>query len=101
MKTQKFEFAIDQKCTIWHRLSFDIEAETKEQAIEFLKQQIQKINTSDDILNLPNIEQTTSHYLYETVEDMTVEENNGSHIFELVDEEKHEVICNEFGQKIG
>lgn len=95
----QFQFSIDQKCTIWHKTSFNIEANSKEEAIEFLKEQIQKISSNEDILELPNATKIGTEYQLETVEEMTSEENNG-HVMELFDEEECEPICNEFGQKV-
>ena len=96
----QFNFSIDQKCTIWHRTSFNIEASTKEEAIEFLKQAMQEISSTDELDTIETISDINTVYLYDTVEEMTSEENNG-HVMELFDEETNESLFNEFGQKIG
>jgi hypothetical protein len=98
----QFQFSIDQKCTIWHKTSFNIEANTKEEAIEFLKEQIQKISSNDEILELPNVTEIGTEYIYDTVEYMSSEENGGSHVFELMDDNDEGCpLYNEFGQEIG
>jgi hypothetical protein len=95
----QFQFSLDQKCTIWHKLSFNIEANTEEEAIEFLKHQMQTFNSNEDVLDLPNVEKIGSEYIFDTVEEMTSEENRGFHVLELMG--KDEPLFNEFGQKIG
>lgn len=65
-----FSFYIDQKCSIWQRGRFDIQAETYEQAKEFV---IEK--------KLPdNIEWET---LWHTIDTIDVRDNNEQPTFEI------------------
>ena len=65
-----FSFYIDQKCSVWQRGRFDIQAETYEQAKEFV---IQK--------KLPdNVEWET---LWETLDDIEFNDNNGQPTMEI------------------
>lgn len=75
MIMEQFEFAIDTKVTVWTRTKFSIEAESEEEAIEKAKE------IFDGIDDPPYTEHET---LYETEEEVPVEENEGQSTKELV-----------------
>jgi hypothetical protein len=84
MKT--FDFYADKKNTIWTRSEFKIEAETYEQALEKIKE-VEKGDYSviyDDEMD--------TEYLYETLEEMTPEENKGEATIEIHSEDTNELI---------
>lgn len=70
---EHFDFVVDRKCTVWERTRFSIEAESLEQAKEILR------NATDE--ERCELVYADSHYeceyLYETVEMMTPEQNDG------------------------
>lgn len=68
MKT--FDLVLDRKCTIWEREYYKIDAETKEEALELLLKS--STGGMEDY-----IEFEYSQTIYDTMENMTVEENNG------------------------
>jgi len=71
---KKRNMYIDRKCTIWVREYLD-DSLTQEEVIEMIE--------SGDDLEVDPIE-----YLYETVEEMTSEENDFNAIVELYDNEE-------------
>lgn len=77
---QEFEFYGDQKNTIWYRVNFSIEAETKEEAIEKVKQMYEEQKSLYDF---------GIHWeiIDDTAEDITVEANNGWATEEIFDAE--------------
>lgn len=69
MKTQTFNLIKDEKCTIWHRSKYKVEAATLEEAINL-------INTTD-------IEAEETEFLHDTVEEMTTKENDNQATIEV------------------
>jgi hypothetical protein len=83
---QTFNFYADEKHTIWTRIEFTIKAETYEQALEKIKE-VEKGDYSviyDDEMD--------TEYLYETLEEMTPEENDNQATFEIHSEDTNELI---------
>jgi hypothetical protein len=83
---QTFNFYADEKHTIWTRIEFTIKAETYEQALEKIKE-VEKGDYSviyDDEMD--------TEYLYETLEEMTPEENKGEATLEIHSEDTNELI---------
>jgi hypothetical protein len=83
---QTFNFYADEKHTIWTRIEFTIKAETYEQALEKIKA-VEK----DDYSVIYDDEMDTE-YLYETLEEMTPEENKGNATIEIHSEDTNELI---------
>jgi hypothetical protein len=83
---QTFNFYADEKHTIWTRIEFTIKAETYEQALEKIKA-VEK----DDYSVIYDDEMDTE-YLYETLEEMTPEENKGEATLEIHSEDTNELI---------
>jgi hypothetical protein len=66
-----FSFYIDQKCSVWQRGMFDIQAETYEQAKELAKNQ--KFD----------IDEISWETLWETLTDIEFDDNNGQPTMEI------------------
>ena len=74
MKT--FNFYKDEKVTIWNREHFTVEAETQEEANIKVLEAIKNGDISD-------FQHTTSKYMYDTVEELSVDENYGNPTIEI------------------
>ena len=76
-----FRFSIDQKCSVWQRGLFDIEAETYEQAKELAKNQI----VIDEIKNGSSKKGYLHHWttLWETLNDFDLKDNDGQPTMEI------------------
>ena len=74
MKT--FNFYKDEKVTIWNREHFTVEAETQEEANQKVLEAIKNGDISD-------FKHTTSKYMYDTVEELSVDENSGNPTIEI------------------
>jgi len=72
----KFEFNIDKKCTIWVKETHYVEADNREQAQEKMIALFRSMN--DDNFSHQEI-------VYETLEDLTVKDNDGWPTAELFD----------------
>jgi hypothetical protein len=79
---QEFDFYIDEKVMIWNRLKFSVEAETLEEAKDMAKFMI--INDREDI----DFDDTI--LLYDTMEVIEPEENNGNSTLELYCQENND-----------
>ena len=79
---QEFDFYIDEKITIWNRLKFSVEAETLEEAKDTAK--FMTINDREDI----DFDDTL--FLYDTMEVIEPEENNGNSTLELYCQENND-----------
>lgn len=66
--TNKFEFTLDEKMTIWNRKQFTIEAETFEEA---KKKAIELVENEEEI------DFYSSEYIYETENPLEVSKNDG------------------------
>ncbi len=83
MKT--FDFYKDEKNTIWVRHQFSIEAESYEQALEKIKEvEGNPAESYEDEMN--------TEYLYETLESIDPEENEGNATCEIHSEDTNELI---------
>ena len=71
---EKFNITIDEKCTIWHRTTLDVEADTKEKAIEEIKD---RLDIEGTILN------GFHEWLHDTAESMNLSENDGFSTIEV------------------
>ena len=85
MKT--FNFYQDEKVTIWNREHFTVEAETQEEANEKVLEAIKNGYISD-------FQYTTSEYIYDTVEELSVEKNLGNPTIEIYNEGKELIYEN-------
>ena len=74
MKT--FNFYQDEKVTIWKREYFTVEAEAQEEANRKVLESIENGDISD-------FKHTTSKYMYDTVEELSVDENYGNPTIEI------------------
>lgn len=74
-----FEFNIDRKCTIWVRELHSIDAETYEQAREVMLKNFRENNTDKSFIG-----QEIQH---DTLEDLSVSENDGWQTAELINHE--------------
>ena len=83
MKT--FDFYRDEKQTIWVRTRFDIQAESYEQALEKIKQVESNPAESYE-------DEMETEYLYETLESINPEENEGNATCEIHSEDTDELI---------
>lgn len=73
---KKFEFYQDEKCTVWLRTKFYVEAENKEEAQRIVKQACDDARIPCDVLDeIGNV--IGSEYLFDTTEGMDVSENDG------------------------
>jgi hypothetical protein len=79
---REFDFYIDEKITIWNRLKFSVEAETLEEAKDMAK--FMTINDREDI----DFDDTI--LLYDTMEVIEPEENNGNSTLELYCQENND-----------
>ena len=68
---KKFNFYQDKKVTIWNRGYFTIEAETQEEANQKV---LEAIKNGD----ISHFQYTTSKYMFDTVEELSVDENYGN-----------------------
>lgn len=85
MKT--FNFYQDEKVTIWNRTHFTVEAETQEEANQKVLEAIKNGDISD-------FKYTTSKYIYESVEELSVEENYGNSTIEIYNTENELIYQN-------
>ena len=74
MKT--FNFYKDEKVTIWNREHLTVEAETQEEANQKVLEAIKNGDISD-------FQHMTSEYIYDTVEELSVDENYGNPTIEI------------------
>jgi hypothetical protein len=68
-----FKFYLDQKCTVWYRTDFEIEADSEQDAIN----KATEMYLSGDVSNHP------WHDLTDTIEPMPKEDNSGEPTEEL------------------
>lgn len=88
----KFDYYLDTKQTVWRRTHFQIEAETFGEATDKILQIIEEDDIYDDAHFVEN------EILYDTFEDMSVEENGGwgtKELFSSEDEMIWENVDNE------
>ena len=80
-----FEFAVDIKETVWYRQVITIPAYTKDEAEKIAIQLVADRENGD----IDSISEVTDYdrgeYLFDTAENMTVEENLGKPTVELMD----------------
>ena len=83
MKT--FDFYKDEKNTIWVRHQFSIEAESYEEALEKIKQvESNPAESYEDEID--------TEYLYETLESIDPEENEGNATCEIHSEDTNQLV---------
>ena len=85
MKT--FNFYQDEKVTIWNRTHFTVEAETQEEANQKVLEAIKSGDISD-------FQYTISEYFYDSVEELSVEENYGNSTIEIYNTENELIYQN-------
>lgn len=77
----RFDFKLDQLVSVWQRSNYSIEAESYEEALSIMEKEFE-----DPQFEEP--EYIDTEYLYETVCELSPEENNNSSTKELLFEEK-------------
>lgn len=89
----KFKFYLDKKQTIWQREYHEIEAENRDDVVKKIKQAMLQNFTPDEISDeLESFKE--QEMLFDTIDDMTVEENQGKSTIEIYfDEEDAECIA--------
>ena len=83
-KKETFTFYKDEKCTIWTRGRFDIEAESYEQAVQMIKD-MEENNDYDSV-------DIRYEDMPETLEVLTPEENQYNPTIEIYCEDNNELI---------
>ena len=81
---QEFDFYIDEKVMIWNRLKFSVEAETLEEAKDMAIFMVTKDREEIDFYD--------SDFLYDTLTEMEVGDNEGNATLELYCDEDTELI---------
>ena len=81
---QEFDFYIDEKITIWNRFKFSVEAETLDEAKE--KAKIMTIKGREEL------DFDDSLFLYDTMETIEPEENDGNSTLELFCKKDDELL---------
>ena len=89
---QEFEFYIDEKITIWNRLKFSVEAETLEEAKDMAK--FMTINDREDI----DFDDTL--FLYDTMEVIEPEDNEGNPTLELYCDKDGEMLYDNANEEL-
>ena len=69
-----FKFYLDQKCTVWYRTDFEVDAESEEEAIK----KATEMYSSGDVHDLP------WYPITDTIEPMPKEDNDGQTTEELM-----------------
>jgi hypothetical protein len=82
MKT--FDFYKDEKCTIWTRLKFSIEAETYEEAVA-------KVLEIEEHSNYDEVE-TDHEFLYDTTTELTTDLNEEKSTIEIYSSDTDKLI---------
>lgn len=78
----KFKFYLDKKQTIWQREYHEIEAENRDDVVKKIKQAMLQNFTPDEISDeLESFKE--QEMLFDTIDDMTVEENQGNSTIEI------------------
>jgi len=89
---QEFDFYIDEKITIWNRFKFSVEAETLDEAKE--KAKMITMNDREDI------DFDDSLLLYDTMEVIEPEDNDGNSTLELFCKEDDELLYENIDREI-
>jgi hypothetical protein len=82
---EQFNFYKDEKCTMWNRGHFQIEAETYEEAVE-------KVKKMEEDLNLYNEVDVRWEDLPETMTDMDPSDNNYMSTVEIYSDDTNQMI---------
>lgn len=88
---ETFQFYQDSKQTIWNRVKFTVKADSYDAAVEMLKPLI-----SEDIGNVTEdfFEIDEGETLYDTAENLTIENNQGFSTLELYNSKGELISCN-------
>jgi hypothetical protein len=89
---QEFDFYIDEKITIWNRFKFSVEAENLDEAKE--KAKFMTMNEREDI------DFDDSLLLYDTMEVIEPEDNDGNSTLELFCKEDDELLYENIDREI-
>ena len=83
MKT--FNFFKDEKCTIWYRGEFEVEADSYEEAVAKVKQMEENPNLYDEV-------DVRWDVLHDTIEELNPEENDGQPTAEVYSADTSDLI---------
>lgn len=89
---EKFIYYQDEKLTIWRRSSFSVEASSKEEADDVVRNL--KGENVFNLVDADNIETLESMFLFETEEEMSPEDNDGQSTIEYCDKDGSVLSCN-------
>lgn len=89
---QTFKFNIDRKCTIWAREHHEIQASTYEEAEHIMKRCFEDDDTCGTFIE--------QEFLYDTIQDMTIEDNFFEQTAELINEEGNAILDNTISEAI-
>jgi len=81
---QTFDFYRDQKCSVWERKSFRIEADNYEDALK----KVLEMEDNDDYDEVD----CAYEIIYETLDDLTPDVNEGKSTTEIYSKDKNEII---------
>lgn len=81
---QTFDFYRDQKCSVWERKNFRIEADTYEEALK----KVLEMEENDDYDEVD----CAYEIIYETLEDLSTDLNGGKSTTEIYSKDKNEII---------
>lgn len=84
---KNYEFYIDEKVTLWQRHKYVVNADSYEEALDKVAQELNDQEFSDDIF-------VETDMLYDTIEYIDPKENNGQSTKELIYENKT-ILTNE------
>ena len=90
MESYKFYFNIDRKCTIWVREDHYIDAETYEQAREIMLNNFSQNDTDETFI--------CQEVQYDTLEDLSIADNDGWPTAALINHEGDEIADNTIKQ---
>jgi len=84
---KNFTFHCEQKHTIWYDTTFTIQAESKEEAIKFLKEH-SKFNADELACQFPEkVNFVDGQYIYDSVETMEPSNNDGQSTIEYKEDD--------------
>ncbi len=81
---QTFDFYRDQKCSVWERKNFRIEADTYEEALK----KVLEMEENDDYDEVD----CAYEIIYETLDDLSTALNYGKSTTEIYSKDKNEII---------
>lgn len=90
----EYNFSVDEKHTVWLRTTTVVEANSKEEADQKMLEYIKKLHAEGDLSELYECGYETNT---ESLETMTVDENDGCATIEVMDEDYQTLWSNRNG----